>query len=120
MENKISENYHKDMQRIIESDGLLSMTKIYEDYGKPKFKSPRRYLSYKRTKQQIEYAIKESGYQVEKVIQYTPDDIMVIGTLAMSYLNLLDVKSYFHFYFGNNGIFKTGGSPLESFSNYYS
>jgi hypothetical protein len=119
MENKIAENYHKNMQMIIESDGLISMTKMYEDYGKPKFKSPRRYLSYKRTKQQIEYAIKESGYQVEKVIQYTSDDILVSGTLAMSYLNQLDVKSYFHFYFERNGIFKTGGSLLESFFNYY-
>jgi hypothetical protein len=118
MENKISETYNKNMQMIIESDGLISMTKMYEDYGKPKFKSPRRYLSYKRTKQQIEYAIKESGYQVEKVIQYNPDDILVCGTLAMSYLNQLDVKSYFHFYFGSNGIFKTGGSPLESFFYY--
>jgi len=118
MENKISENYSKNMQRIIETDGLISMTKIYEDYGRPKYKSPRRYLSYKRNKEQVEYAIYESGYQIEKVIQYTPDDILVSGTIAMSYLNQLDVKSYFHYYYGDNGIFKNGISGLEFFDKW--
>lgn len=108
MENKISENYSKNMQRIIESDGLISMGKIYENYGRPKYKSPRRYMSYKRNKEQVEYAIKESGYQIEQVIQYTTDDILISGTLAMLYLNQLDVESYYHYYFGDNGIFKKG------------
>lgn len=115
MENKISENYQKNMQRIIESDGLLSMGKIYEDYGRPKYKSPKRYMSYKRNKEQVEYAIKESGYEVEKVIKYTPDDILVNGPIAMLYLNQLDVKSYFHYYFGDKGIFIEKMSGMEFF-----
>jgi|WetSurMetagenome_2_1015567.scaffolds.fasta_scaffold1495510_1 hypothetical protein len=120
MESKISEKYQKSMRTIIESDGLISLSRIYEDYGRPKCKSPRRVFSYKNTKQQVEYAINESGYMIEKVIQYTPDDILVCGILAMMYLNQLDVKSYFHYYFGDNSIFKTGDAPFESFFNYYS
>lgn len=116
MDNKISENYQKNMQRIIESDGsLISMNRIYEDYGRPKYKSPKRIMSYKRTKEQVEYAIKESGYEVEKVIKYTPDDILVNGPIAMLYLNQLDVKSYFHYYFGDNGLL-TARSPFDAMS----
>jgi hypothetical protein len=109
------------MQMIIECDGtLISLTKIYEDYARPKCKSPKRVIRYRNYMEQIEYEIIQSGYLVDKVIQYTPDGILVNGRIAMSYLNLLDVKSYFHFYFGSNGILKTGNSSLDSFFNYYS
>jgi hypothetical protein len=97
MKQEFTPQYLEHIQEInecTENGRLISLLKIYDDYGRPKYKSPKRVLCSRTSNGLIEYEIEKSGYQVEKVIQFTKDDVLVCEGIALSYLNHIDVKNY--------------------------
>ena len=85
------------MQRfnqLQERGNLISLYEVYEDYGKPKFNSPRRGFHGRLLRNLTAYILEKNNYEFVKVIQYRGKDIYVCSDLAIAYLNDLDIKSY--------------------------
>ena len=73
------------------SQQLISLWEVYDDYGKPPYKSPRRIMHYPLNKHWIEYHItNDYNMQVEKVIQYYGKDVHVCFEMAIRYLAKFD------------------------------
>jgi hypothetical protein len=78
-----------------ESEGqLINITDVYEDYGKPSFKSPRRILNQSYFKSKLECLVIEKEYEIEKVIKYSGKDVFVSYEVAYAYLIEIDTKNY--------------------------
>ncbi len=73
-----------------ENGELIDLTEVYEDYGRPSYRSPRRILHYPRGKQLIELEIKNNDMQIEKVIKYSGKRIYGNFKIAMAYFIRID------------------------------
>jgi hypothetical protein len=96
MNSELSKQYLSHYIRIkdCEKSGKLnSLLDIYNDYGRPKYMSPRRVTGYKTFRDLIEYVIRKANNDVDRVIKYDDRDILVNCDLAIAYLNRLDVKN---------------------------
>jgi hypothetical protein len=98
LKEKKKQKLHCILDHILdqESQGkLISMWKIYEDHGCPKYKTPKRFFSYPRQKEYIQYLIEQNDMQVDKVIKYEGKDILVNFDLAIHYLRELDAYYWY-------------------------
>lgn len=97
MKPELSDQYMRHLQRFSElqkKGNLISLLEVYEDYGKPKFYSPRRRFQGRQLRNLTGYILKYNNYEIEKVIQYRGQDIYACSDLAIAYLNNLDIKNY--------------------------
>jgi hypothetical protein len=97
MNSSLSKQFLSHCKRFIESQEegeLINLYEVYEDYGQPKFRSPRKLLRTRPLRNLAKYLIEKNDYKVEKVIKYSGKDIYVCYDLAMSYLMNLDITNY--------------------------
>jgi len=80
-------DYVSTFLECLQTGQLINITKVYNDYGKPPFKSPRRILNQKYFKLTLLELVEENKYEMEKVIIYSGKDVFVTYVLAFSYLN---------------------------------
>jgi hypothetical protein len=118
MEQKVSEQYLKNIQMIFECRGkLVSLTEIYNDYGRPKNLSPKRIIRMREYKELIDYQIKKTGYSIDKVIKYTQDDILVDRRIAIRYLENIDIKNFVRSMYTKQLLYWTELLEQEEISN---
>ena len=77
-----------------ENNELINLTEIYENHGRPRYKSPRRILHYPRGKAMIQYEIERNNNEIEKVIRYDGDTVYGNYHLAITYLREIDAYNY--------------------------
>lgn len=109
MKYKLSNQFLSHIKRFIQRQDrgeMINITEVYEDYGKPKFLSPRKLLRYRPLRMLAEFLIKNNNYEIEKVIIYKGKDVYVCYDLAMSYLTNLDPSNYIIL---NDYLIKVGG-----------
>jgi hypothetical protein len=97
MNNKFTPQYLDYIDLILKSEAtgqLVNLTRMYEDYGRLRYKSPRRLLNTKYYKDMLEDEIQELKYEVERVIVYKGEQIYANHTIALKYLHKLDRKNY--------------------------
>ena len=87
-------DYVSTFLECLQTGQLINITKVYNDYGKPPFKSPRRILNQKYFKLTLLELVEENKYEMEKVIIYSGKDVFVTYVLAFSYLNKIDRKNF--------------------------
>ena len=94
------EKFFKYLEEFIEKEEkseLINLSDIYEDYGHPKYDSPKRILHSKRGKEMIRYEIERHDMQIEKVIRYDGQTVFGNYNLALHYLKSIDAYNYFLF-----------------------
>ncbi len=98
LEDKKKQKLFRILDHIMDQDSkgkLISLWKIYEDHGCPKYKTPKRFFSYPRQKVFIQYLIEQNDMQVDMVIKYEERDILVDFDLAIHYLRDLDAYYWY-------------------------
>jgi hypothetical protein len=120
LESRFSLKYLHNLRIISDAEKtltLVSLNTIYADYEKPRCKSPKQIIRQRICRGLIEYEIEQHDYNIEKVIQYTPNDVFVIGAVALSYLNIIDVKNHIaalkhlHEYYGSGDLIDSLYNP---------
>jgi len=92
--------FFKYLEEFIEKEEkseLIDLTKVHNDYGSPRYYSPRRILHYPRGKAMIQYEIERNDMCVEKVIRYDGQTVFGNYVLALHYLKSIDANNeYFY------------------------
>ena len=97
MKNNYEKQYANNLLMILRSqaDGtLVNLTLIYESYGRPRNKSPRRVIKNKSCSELIREEIMKADYQVEEVLKFVDNHILANSIVAFIYLKSIDEKSY--------------------------
>lgn len=76
---------------------LINLSEIYEDYGCPRYSSPKRIIGYRTGKELIQYEIEHNDMQVEKVIKYIGEKVYGNYKLALHYLKSIDAYNEYLF-----------------------
>lgn len=76
---------------------LINLYQIYEDYGCPRYSSPKRILSYRTGKELIQYEIENNDMQIEKVIKFNGKTVYGNYSLALHYLRSIDAYNSYLF-----------------------
>jgi hypothetical protein len=80
-----------------DNNELINLTDIYEDYGHPKYLSPKRILHSRTGKQLIKFEIDKNDMQIEKVIRYQGQTVFGNYNLAIHYLQSIDAFNKYLF-----------------------
>lgn len=98
----------------LELGELINITKIYNDFGRPKNLSPQKLLNSRSYMVLVGDQILKSNNEKEKVIKYQGKDIYVDGVIALTYLK--DLDNYFSLNQSSNNSTDEGykGLPPEN------
>ena len=89
---------------------LINLTELYEDFGRPKYLSPKRILHSRTGKQMIQLEIDNNDMQIENVIRYQGQNVYGNYYLAIHYLISIDA---FNRYLFNDFLMKSEPEILE-------
>jgi hypothetical protein len=78
---------------IDEKGQMINIAEVYENYGRPRFYSPRRRLKARMLRMLTELLIKRHNYEIEKVIRFEGKNVYVCFELAFDYLRELDIDN---------------------------
>jgi hypothetical protein len=93
METKFTNQYLDYIDVFLEclnTGQLINISKIYNDYSRPKNKSPQRVLKTALFRDLVMDEIQENNYEIENVIRYDGKDIYVSYEIAIQFLHTID------------------------------
>jgi hypothetical protein len=97
MKNDYEKQYSNNLLMILRSQTegtLVNLTLIYDSYGRPRNKSPRRVIRNKSCSELIRDEIMKVDYRVEEVIRFVGNHILANSIVAFIFLKSIDQKSY--------------------------
>lgn len=97
MKNNYEKQYSENLRMILRSQTestLVNLSLIYDSYGRPRNKSPRRVIKTKSCSELIRHEIMKVDYRVEEVIRFVDNHILANIIVAFVYLKSIDEKSY--------------------------
>jgi hypothetical protein len=97
MKNDYQTQYLKNLLMIFnrwKEGQLINLTLIYDSYGRPKNKSPRRVIKNKWCTDIIWNELRNAGYNNENVIKYVDNHFLTNAKIAIAYMQFIDQKSY--------------------------